>query len=136
LGAVPADQQKLTVRARLDAAAAQGDEPAVAALAARLPASEKLLGPARLAQAHAARDPGSINQAIEATRALADAEDDEPVSGPAFYTPAREQLGELFLRSHRFVEAEQAFRAALERRPGRRHAVLGLAEARLGAKVQ
>src|SRR5437868_7729305 len=42
LGSVPADQQKLVVRARLDAAAALGDEAAAAAFAAKLPASEKL----------------------------------------------------------------------------------------------
>ena len=72
---------------------------------------------------------GSINEAIAATRAWADAQDAEPSSGPTFYTPAREELGDLLLRFHRFVEAEQEFRAALEKRPGRLNALRGLHEA-------
>ncbi|HET7785696.1 MAG TPA: hypothetical protein VFL36_06965 [Myxococcales bacterium] len=118
-----------TARVRLDAAAAQGDEASVAAAGVhdeRLVAAKKLV-------AHSVRDPGSLSAAIDAVRALADAEDQEPVSGPAFALPAREELGDLLSRSHRFAEAEKAFEAALRKRPGRRHALQGLGLAARGA---
>ena len=138
------DARELAARARLAAAAAQGDEPRAAALSEQwrsLLAREAAMGygrsadagrlgaAARLAQAHSVRDSGSINAAIEATRALADLEDARPASGPAISTPAREELGDLLVRSHRFAEAEEGFRAALSMRPNRRRALLGLAEA-------
>jgi tetratricopeptide (TPR) repeat protein len=124
---------RLEVRILLDAAAALVDDPKAAQLGeqlAKLDSSPmgKLFVAARLAQAHSVRDTGSIGDAIAATRAWADAEDREPASGPAFSMPAREELGDLFLRSHRFAEAEEAFRAALERRPNRLHALKGLEE--------
>ena len=118
-------------RILLGAAAAMGDDAEAARLGEaflKLEPSSALLVKAKRAQAHSVRDSGSIVDAIEATRALADAEDKEPASGPAFWTPAREELGDLFVRSHRFAEAEEAFRAALERRPNRLHALKGLEE--------
>jgi tetratricopeptide (TPR) repeat protein len=131
-------------RARLDAAAATGDETKVAALAEQWTALRtrlaakwghassaelgRLVTAARLAQAHSLRDSGSVNDAIEATRALADLEDRTPASGPSISTPAREELGDLLVRSHRFAEAKEAFRAALALRPNRLHALWGLEE--------
>ncbi|MCA1828817.1 MAG: hypothetical protein LC689_17985 [Myxococcales bacterium] len=125
------DNGEIALRVRLNAAAALGDDAKAALLGEQLlkvAPSAKLLVAAKKAQAHSVRDSGSIGEAIEATRALADAEDREPASGPAFWTPAREELGDLFVRSHRFAEAEEAFRAALERRPNRLHALRGLEE--------
>src|SRR5512140_1252154 len=121
--------QDATARVRLDAAAAQGDEAAVAAAGVH---DERLVA-TKEKVAHSVRDPGTISAAIDAVRALADAEDAEPVSGPAFALPAREELGDLLLRSHRFAEAEKAFEAALRRRPNRRHALQGLTLAARGA---
>lgn len=131
------------VRLRLDAAASLGEDAQAAKLAAELPQAPEhhgkpdaplaaLVAAARTAQAHSLRDTGSVGAAIDAMRALADAED-AAQSGPAFFTPAREELGDLFLRSHRFVEAEKEFRAALAVRPNRLNALRGLAEAARGA---
>jgi tetratricopeptide (TPR) repeat protein len=121
----------LEVRVLLNAAAATGDDAKAAQLGERmlkLDPSAKLLVAAKLKQANSVRESGSINDAIDATRAWADEEETEPASGPAFWTPAREELGDLLVRSHRFAEAEEAFRAALERRPNRLHALEGLEE--------
>jgi tetratricopeptide (TPR) repeat protein len=132
--------------ARLDAAAADGDETAAAkfagewnALRARIAAKQRyhqhylemgeLAAAAKVAQAHSVRVSGDINEAIAATRAFADAEDNRPALGPWPWTPAREELGELYMRSHRFQEAEEAFQAALKKRPNRLHALEGLSEA-------
>ena len=129
------DQHGTALRVRLNAAAATGDEAAAEKLGDELvrlgepsPELAKLIVAAKRAQAHSVRDTGSIGDAIEATRALADAGEREPAYGPAFWTPPREELGDLFVRSHRFAEAEAAFRAALERRPNRLHALRGLEE--------
>ncbi|HUJ28529.1 MAG TPA: hypothetical protein VLW85_21050 [Myxococcales bacterium] len=135
-----ADDTPAAIRLRLDAAGVRGDEGEAVRLAASLEAattkmhgeSPKLAAAARVAQAKSLRDTGSIAAAIDAMRKLADAED-ASVSGPAFFTPAREELGDLFLRSHRFVEAEREFRAALLVRPNRLNALRGLAEAARGA---
>lgn len=133
-------------RARLDAAAAEGDEPTATRLAdefnalrARVAAREgrgdqylqlsKLTTAAKVAQAHSVRNYGDIGDAISATRAWADAEDSIAALGPWPFTPAREELGELYLRSHRFQEAQVAFQAALDKRPNRFHALEGLSEA-------
>ena len=135
-------------RARLEAAAVQGDDTRAAASAAEFSAAMARVAPeaelsaelgpltaaAKLAQAHSVRDSGSINDAIARTRELADAEDREVASGPAPWTPAREELGDLLLRSHRLVEAAKEFRLALDKRPNRRHALRGLAEAQRGAE--
>src|SRR5689334_16356828 len=110
LAGLPED---VTARMRLDAAAAQGDETGVAAAGvhdARLVSAKKLV-------AHSVRDPKSLPAAIDSMRAVADAQDEEPVSGPAFVLPAREELGDLLLRAHRFADAEKAFAAALHKRP-------------------
>ena len=132
-------------RARLDAAAAAGDETETSeaaaqflAVHARLAAragtaahdleAGPLIARARQAQAHSLRNPGDIGEAIEATRAVADLEDQQPASGPAPWRPAREELGDLLVRSHRFAEAEEAFRKALDLRPNRLHALRGLEE--------
>jgi len=131
--------------ARLDAAAAGGDEPSVEALAAEwnslrqrfaarqgLPGTYlefgSLVAAAKLAQAHSVRVSGDINEAIAATRAAADAEDRRPASGPWVSLPLREELGDLLMRSHRFAEAETEFRTALAKRPNRLHALRGLIE--------
>jgi hypothetical protein len=128
---------------RLEHAAALGDEPLARKLAAENEAiverirggqqRARLLSAARIAQARSVRDPGLIEEAIDATRALADFEDAQPVSGPAECTPAREQLGDLLVRSHRYLEAYPEFRRALELRPNRLHALRGLNAAALGA---
>ncbi|MGZ6143668.1 MAG: hypothetical protein ACXWLM_10025 [Myxococcales bacterium] len=127
------------IRTRLDAAALEGDEAAAARWAGlltsfRIPHNPgfadyaKKVARARLAQAHSVRETSSIGEAIEAMRALADDEDKDP-QGPSLHNPAREVLGELLMRSRRFAEAEQEFRAALDKRPNRWHALEGLAEA-------
>jgi hypothetical protein len=134
--------RQLTLRARLDAAAVDGDFESAAAIAeqmsamrarirpmASLAALGPLLAAAKVAQAKSVRDTGLIGDAIAATRAAADAEDALPRSGPSVATPMREELGELFLRSHRFQEAQEAFQASLAIRPNRFHALEGLAEA-------
>ena len=132
-------------RARLDAAAAAGDETEAAEAAAqwtevrvRFAAKAgygahylevgRLVARAKQAQAHSLRNSGDIGEAIEATRALADVEDKLPALGPAIWRPAREELGDLFVRSHRFAEAEEAFRKVLELRPNRLRALRGLEE--------
>ena len=137
-------------RARLDAAAAAGDETETAeaaaqwnAVRARFAAKARygaryleigqLIAKAKEAQAHSLRISGDIGAAIEATRALADVEDKLPASGPALVRPAREELGDLLVRSHRFAEAEEAFRKALDLRPNRLHALRGLEESALSA---
>ncbi len=139
--------------ARLDAAAAEGDETAAAkfadewnALRARIAAQQKyhsqylelgrLAAAAKLAQARSVRVSGDINEAIATTRAFADAEDARPALGPWPWMPAREELGDLYLRSHRYREAEEAFSAALKKRPNRFHALEGLAAAARGAGDQ
>ena len=136
----------LIARAQLDAAAAEGDEAGAAKAAEEWLAlrvrngGRKGLGPqyiatgklgaaAKIAQAHSVRFSGDIGDAIAATRAWADAEDTIPAFAPWPTTPAREELGELFLRSHRFQEAQEAFQKALQKRPNRFHALEGLAEA-------
>jgi hypothetical protein len=131
------------VETRLEHAAALGDEPLARKLAAEHEAlSERihsgqqraqLLSAARIAQARSVRDPGLIEEAIDSTRALADFDDALPVSGPADCTPAREQLGDLLVRSHRYLEAYPEFRRALTLRPNRLHALRGLNAAALGA---
>jgi hypothetical protein len=131
------------VEARLENAAASGDEARARelaaeneALAARMgvaPERAKLLSAARIAQARSVRDPGLLNEATLATRALADFDDALPVSGPAESTPAREQTGDLLLRTHRYLEALSEFRKALDQRPNRLHALRGLQESALGA---
>ena len=130
-------------RARLDGATAEGDEAATATLAeewnslrarvARQAGSMpmwvqigKLIAAAKLSQAHSVRVSGDIGDAIAATRAAADLEDQIPSRGPAVWTPQREELGELLLRSHRFAEAQEAFAAALKNRPNRLRALEGL----------
>ena len=121
----------MEVRTLLNAAAAMGDEAKASGFGEQFLKAmpdEKLFVDAKVAQAHSLRDTGRIGDAIDKTRAWADAEDKEPASGPAFFMPAREELGDLFLRSHRFAEAEEAFRAALDRRPNRLHALQGLEE--------
>jgi hypothetical protein len=140
------DARLSATHARLEAAAADGDETAAAKLAgewnalrARIAAKQgyppnwvkqgELAAAAKVAQAHSVRVSGDINDAIAATLAFADAEDKRPALGPWPWTPAREELGELYLRSHRFLEAEEAFEAALKKRPNRFHALEGLAEA-------
>ena len=132
-------------RARLSAAAAGGDETETAEAAAqwlavrarfaartgsgaRFLETGQLISRAMQAQAHSLRSSGDIGEAIEATRAVADLEDKLPASGPALWRPAREELGDLLVRSHRFAEAEAAYRRALELRPNRLHALRGLAE--------
>lgn len=129
------------LRVKLDAAALHGEDAEAEKLAPRLLESPlrgkpdplaPLITAADVAQAHSLRDTGTMSAAIDATRALADAED-AVVSGPSFFTPAREVLGDLFLRAHRFVEAEREFRKALDVRPNRLNALRGLAEAARGA---
>lgn len=132
-------------RARLDAAAASGDETETEEAAAQWTAvrarfaaragagaqfleAGQLVARAKRAQAHSLRNPGDIGEAIAAIRAVADGEDQQPASGPALWRPAREELGDLFVRSHRFAEAEAAYRRALELRPNRLHALRGLEE--------
>jgi tetratricopeptide (TPR) repeat protein len=132
------------LRARLDATTVDGDDEHVAAIGEEMRALRgrvakqsggaynslgELIVAAKIAQAKSVRDTGTIGEAISATRAAADAEDAMPRSGPFASTPMREELGELLLRSHRFQEAEEAFQASLEKRPGRFHALEGLAEA-------
>jgi len=130
-----------SLRVQLDAAALHGEDAEAEKLAPQLlkaPVRGKpdplapLVTAADLAQAHSMRDTGTMGAAIDATRALADAED-AAVSGPSFFTPAREVLGDLFLRAHRFVEAEREFRKALDVRPNRLNALRGLSEAARGA---
>jgi tetratricopeptide (TPR) repeat protein len=131
--------QSSELEARLEHAALQGDEAKARELAASLealklsPERVRLLSAARIAQARSVRDPGSLNDATLATRALADFDDAQPVSGPAESTPAREQLGDLLMRTHRYLEAEREFQKALEVRPNRLHALKGLHESALGA---
>ena len=132
-------------RARLDAAAAADDETETTdaaaqwnAVRARFAAKAgygprylevgQLIAKAKEAQAHSLRNSGDIGEAIEATRAVAEIEDKLPASGPALWRPAREELGDLLVRSHRFAEAEEAFRKALDLRPNRLHALRGLEE--------
>jgi hypothetical protein len=123
----------------LEHAAAQGDEAKARELAASYeklgiaPERAKLLEAARIAQARSVRDPGSLNDAIQATQALADFDDEQPITGPADSTPAREQLGDLLMRTHRYFEAADEFRKALDKRPNRLHALNGLRESALGA---
>ena len=140
-------------RARLDAAAAAGDELRATALAAEwnsLRARQaaragypahwvevgKLIAAAKVAQARSVRDSGSIGEAIAATRTLAEAEAGLTVRGPTTGRPAIEELGDLYLRSHRFAEAEEVFRAALSKRPNRMQALRGMADAAQGAGDQ
>ena len=135
----------LAARARLDAAAAAGDETETTNAAAqwndlrarfarkartgpRYLEIGQLVAKAKLAQAHSLRSSGDIGEAIEATRAVAEIEDQMPPSGPALWRPAREELGDLLVRSHRFAEAEEAYRKALDLRPNRLHALRGLEE--------
>lgn len=131
--------QASELETRLEHAAAQGDEAHARELSASYEklgfAAEraKLLTAARIAQARSVRDPGSLNDAIAATQALADFDDARPITGPADSTPAREQLGDLLMRTHRYLEAEDEFRKALDKRPNRLHALNGLRESALGA---
>ncbi|HEX4383354.1 MAG TPA: hypothetical protein VH083_10405, partial [Myxococcales bacterium] len=131
--------QSSELETRLEHAAMQGDEAKARELAAAdealklAPERAHLLSAARIAQARSVRDPGSLNEATQATRALADFDDAQPVSGPAESTPAREQLGDLLMRTHRYIEAEREFHKALELRPNRLHALRGLQESALGA---
>ena len=81
---------------------------------------------------------GDAGVAVTALTAAADEEDaleKLPVT-PGPIVPAREQLGELFLTLNRPTEALDAFNAALALAPGRKGALLGLAEAtrRLAAR--
>jgi hypothetical protein len=131
------------LEARLENAAASGDEARARELAAEnealvarmkvSPERAKLLSAARIAQARSVRDPGLLNEATQATRALADFDDAVPASGPAESTTAREQTGDLLLRTHRYLEAFNEFRKALDLRPNRLHALKGLQESALGA---
>lgn len=137
--------QRTAARVRLASAAARGDVAQAGQLADLVeklsqaggghePAPDVPLEvAAAVAQARSVAEPRTLGEAIEKTRALADAEDAEPVSGPALATPAREQLGDLLLRMHRYAEAEAAFRKALEQRPNRAHALSGLMFAARGA---
>jgi tetratricopeptide (TPR) repeat protein len=127
---------ELELETRLRAAAEQGDEALVKELSAKVTRNDertKLLLAARQSEAHSLRDAGSLNDATAAMRALADFEDREAPSGPPYVTPAREELGDLLMRTHRYREAEKEFRAALYLRPNRLNALRGLREAELGA---
>jgi len=138
----PGDDDLSAARVRLDAAGLSGDESGAERWGAELTRAgdhhffehAKETVAARIAQARSVRDTFRIAEAIDAMRALADLEDAGP-QGPAFFTPAREELGDLFTRSHRFVEAEREFLTALERRPNRRNALRGLSEAARGANA-
>jgi tetratricopeptide (TPR) repeat protein len=129
--------QASELETRLEHAAAQGDEAKARELSAAYEKlgfeRAKLLTAARIAQARSVRDPGSLNDAITATQALADFEDSQPITGPAESTPAREQLGDLLMRTHRYFEALDEFRKALDKRPNRLHALNELRESALGA---
>jgi tetratricopeptide (TPR) repeat protein len=130
------DARRPEIEARLLHAAVIGDVAQTEKLAAEHGGADersKLLCAARIAQARSVRDPLLIDDALAATRALADFEDAQPLSGPAESTPAREQAGDLLLRSHRYAEALPEFRRALELRPNRLHALRGLNAAALGA---
>ena len=80
---------------------------------------------ARIAEARGARA-----EAIESWRKAVAAEDalayDEP---PGWYYPVRESLGAALLRDGRSAEAEQVFRADLERNPRNPRSLFGLSEA-------
>jgi tetratricopeptide (TPR) repeat protein len=128
----------VAIRTRLDAAALAGDEAEADKWAKQLVAFDiprdpkfrdyaKKVARARLAQAHSYKDTGTIGDAIDAMRALADDEDRDP-QGPCLHNPAREVLGDLLMRSRRFQEAEVEFRTALDKRPNRWHALEGLLE--------
>jgi tetratricopeptide (TPR) repeat protein len=74
---------------------------------------------------------GQTEPAVLGLRAAANEEDQVeklPVT-PGPIVPAREQLGELLLASHRPTEALTEFNAALAQAPGRRGALLGAAQA-------
>ena len=131
------------VRSRLDAAAEQGDVESAEKYGKQLMSFHMpfnpsfadyaaVAAPAKIAMAKSVRDPGLTPQAVDALRKLADKEDDGAI-GPALSIPARETLGELLLRTPRFVEGEREFRRALEVRPNRLNALRGLAEAARGA---
>jgi hypothetical protein len=132
-----APDEPLALEARLRAVAEQGDEGQVRELSSKLPSRGderiRLLIAARQAQARSVRDSGLLNEATDAMRALADFEDKSAPSGPAFATPAREEVGDLLMRAHRYLEASREFRAALYSRPNRLHALRGLQESLLGS---
>ena len=83
------------------------------------------------AEAWQAAAKGDGAAAVASLTAAADEEDglEKLPLTPGPIVPAREQLGELLLRLKRVDEARQAFDAALVLAPGRRGAILGLAEA-------
>lgn len=75
-----------------------------------------------LAKHDAERSIVSLRKAVEAEDALAY---DEP---PAWFVPARESLGGVLLRNGKAAEAEQVFRADLERNPRSGRSLFGLLE--------
>jgi len=82
---------------------------------------------AAVLEARLAAAQGNRAAAIESWRKAAEAEDalayDEP---PIWYYPVRESLGGELLRAGRFKEAEEAFRADLERNPRNGRSLFGL----------
>ena len=71
------------------------------------------------------------DQAIDALRLAADQEDgiEKLPLTPGPIIPAREQLGDLLMATHRLREALEAYRVALAAAPGRRGALDGAAKA-------
>lgn len=117
-----ADGDILQLRACRDALQASGDAHWAAQTDALLKSAEGWRAAAE----------GEAGLAVTALTAAADEEDaleKLPVT-PGPIVPAREQLGELFLRLNRPAEALGAFNAALTLAPGRRGAVQGAAEAK------
>lgn len=83
------------------------------------------------ARAWGALAAGNSNEAVEAMRAAAEAEDSLeklPVT-PGPIVPAREQLGQILLELHRPKEALQELSRALKDAPGRRAALMASARA-------
>lgn len=74
---------------------------------------------------------GDADAAVEVARQAAEAEAAMPLEfGPPYVDkPTYELLGELLLAAGRSVEADEAFRVALSRTPGRAAALAGLARA-------
>jgi tetratricopeptide (TPR) repeat protein len=79
-------------------------------------------------EALAARAAGDLDTAIERFRAALVLS--PPPVGPPYVIPSDELLGGAFTDAGLFTDAEAAYEAAVERRPNRVQALLGLARAR------
>jgi tetratricopeptide (TPR) repeat protein len=85
----------------------------------------------RAASAWVAYAQGQKNEAIEALRAAADAEDatDKAAVSPGPLAPARELLGEMLLEAGQAREALAAFEATMKKEPNRFRGLYGAARA-------